>query len=167
MQTHNKDFPSFSSSESPFHSNKPSTSNIAIDNQRKMSDNTITPKTNQTLKFDTSQIKCFVDKTKIANFQPSKTKIFRETSKLKSKQSVKGCELEKITEKFSEKLSEKHSSSKSSYSKQHSQDSKGSKEESKTLDQANLKDNDFSKKKAPINPLENLDMVLNNYEALI
>ena len=79
---------------------------------------------------------------------------------MKNRQSVKG-ELEKITEKISEKLSEKYSSSKSSYSKPHSRDSK---EESKILDQSNLKENDFSKKKT-VNPFEGLDLVdvLQNY----
>ena len=157
------DFPSTNSpleNETIFSStyNKPiSNSHVSsLEYQRKTSENSSTnaSKTNQTLKFDTSQIKFFVDKTKNLNAGMNKSKGNKESFK-SSKVSVKS-ELEKITEKISEKLSEKYSSSKSSYSKPHSQDSK---EESKILDQSNLKENDFSKKKTSINPLENLDLV--------
>ena len=155
MQSPNFENGSFSSSESQFYPSKPSSSNT-LDNQRKLSEHTAPQKpNNQTLKFDTSQIRFFVDKAKISNFPPSKARNFKETPKTKNRQLVKG-ELEKITEKISEKLSEKYSSSKSSYSKPHSQDSK---EESKILDQSNLKENDFCKKKTTVNPFEGLDLV--------
>lgn len=131
-------------------------SNNFFEHQKKFSENVNNSKPHQTLKFDTSQIKFFVDKSKTPFFTNNKLKLnSNETSKNFPKFCVGG--LEKITERISEKVSEKFSSSKSSYSKPQSQDSK---EESKLFDQSTLKENDFLKKKTSNNPLENIELVL-------
>lgn len=127
------------------------------DQQKKFSENINIHKPQQTLKFDTSQIKFFVDKTKsnVISLASNKLKgVSNEPNKYFPKFHL--AELEKITEKVSEKVSERYSSSKSSYSKPQSQDSK---EEYKITDQTISKDTDFSKKKNILNPFENPELV--------
>ena len=161
MQSSNIDFSLNSGLENDLTYNStrliPNSNFPSSDHSKKNIENSCAPKPNQILKFDTSQIKYFVDKSKNLNVGGlKKSKIGKESLKMGTKNSVNG-EMEKLTDKISEKLSEKYSSSKSSYSKQHSLDSK---EESKFLDQSNLKENDFTKKKtSSINPFENLDLV--------
>lgn len=153
MQSNNFEFVDAGLNSPPF--NKiPSFSNISsLDLQKKLPDIPNAQKANQTLRFDTTQIRFFVDKAKTVSIIPNKNKPMKESSKQIVKNSVKGESEKNAFERISEKLSEKQSSSKSSISKQQSQDSK---EEFRTSDQSNLKDNDFHKKKTSFNPLENV-----------